>query len=154
MSLDATAREANFIDSLKKFCVDNLYTTAGIEITFDTTLTIPKVAGSKNVVKWIAIGIGPILTGTICECLVRFYCCSKNDKEGFVLAQLRDNLMTYLTDSTANDGTRRIPLYQSQNWTQVGSIIIYPGNESERFTLEDLTKVKIVEATLKWGAKL
>ena len=44
MALDATAREANLRDSIKKFFIDNLETIEGLVVTFDKALSYPDLS--------------------------------------------------------------------------------------------------------------
>jgi len=156
MAIDDTARESNIKDSIKRFLVDNIYSTSGIAISFDKGLTVPKVQGTvDSVKKWVSVRWGVLQISTVAEYSLQLYLCSKQDKEGFKLAQLRDTVMGYLTDSTQNDGGRRVILYKSNvtPWTELGSFIIYIDGESGGVELDDKTKCKIIDITLRWGCK-
>ena len=157
MSLDATAREANVLDSIKKFFIDTLKTYQFIPVIFDTGLNNPNIRDS-SVEKWVSVNIGDISPDKVSSIRIRLYLCSRNDKEGFKLAQLRDTVMGYLTDSSQNDGVRRFPLYKSHidvnKWTIVGNFYVTVEITSGNLPLDDLTKYKIIECTLRWGSKI
>ena len=57
MTIDATAREANVRDSIKKYFVDNLYSKEGIQLTFDKTLSTPTIQGTA-VDRWVTVVFG------------------------------------------------------------------------------------------------
>lgn len=151
MALDPTARQANFIDSIKKFFVDNINRIEGLPLLFDRSLVTPQIQGVE-VDKWVAVAFGDMNMGHVSDSLVEVYCCSRRDPEGFKLAQIRDKVVGYLTDSERTDGLRRIPLYKTPAWTQVGSLIVYQETESGILVTSDETKFKIVPARFKWAA--
>jgi hypothetical protein len=156
MSLDATAREANLRDSVKKFFVDNLVTAEGVQVTFDRGLSTPKVQGSE-VDRWVAIKIGEITLETLSSAIVTIFCCTKMDSEGFKLAQLRDKVVGYLLNDSFPDGSGRITLYRSHAsdaWVNVGGIVICLESESPTMEAEDNSKIKAITITLKWSAKV
>jgi hypothetical protein len=155
MALDPTAREANVRDSIKKFFVDNIYRTEGVEVTFDTELSTPKIQGIE-VDKWITINFGEFNFDNMSDYNIDVYCCTKNDSEGFKLAQLRDKVMGYLTDSSKADGMGRVTLYRSyadRPWEIIGYLMVFVETESKQMVAPDGTKFKMIPCTLKWGAK-
>ena len=154
-NLDPTVRESNLRDSIKKYFVDNLYTTEGVELLFDKLLSTPKVQGNE-IDKWYAIMIGPIDLGTLSEISIDVFCCTKKDSEGFKLAQLRDKVMNYLIDTTQTDGMARITLYKSsatEAWTNIGTMLVQIDSESAQMEAEDNTKFKTITVRLRWGSK-
>lgn len=159
MSLDPTARSSNLKDSIKKYFVDNIYTTEGIEIGFDKSMARPKIQGQPvEVEKWVVVNSGYIdPMGTLSEHQIDVICCSRKDNEGYKLAQLRDTVMGYLTDNTQTDTMRRIPFYRSyasQAWTLLGALLVTEIIESPRNDAEDETKFIILTTTLRWAAKI
>ena len=95
--------------------------------------------------------------GYLSEHQIDVICCSRKDNEGFKLAQLRDTVMAYLTDTTQTDGMRRITLYRSfasQAWTILGGILVTEVVESPQNDAEDETKFVVMTCTLKWAAKV
>jgi len=156
MSLDATAREANLRDSIKRYFVDNLVTAEGVQVSFDRGLSTPKVQGT-DVDRWVAISLGTIEMGTMSSAIVTIYCCSKMDSEGFKLAQLRDKVMGYLVDPNATDGYARITLYRShptEAWTNIGGMVVIIETESPVMEAEDNSKIKAITITLRWSSKI
>ncbi len=155
MALDATAREANIRDSLKKYFVDSLDTAEGLDLSFDKSMARPKIQGQPvEVEKWVIINFGSMERAVMSEHMIQVICCSRKDNEGFKLAQLSDKVMGYLTDRTKTDGLRRIAFYQSQTWTKIGGIMVTDIIESQQFEADDETKHKILSCTLKWAAKI
>lgn len=155
MALDATSRESNVKDSLKKFFVDNLFTTEGIHLTFDRSLTPPVVQGHE-VEKWISIWFGAVdTTSSMAEMTFDVYCCTRKDKEGYKLSQLRDKVHGYLEDSAMEDNTKRIDFYRSRDgaWTLIGKLLVVRKTDGRDFIAPDETKVKQITVMVKWGAK-
>ena len=157
MALDPTAREANIRASFKKFLIDNLYTVEAYKLTFDKGLAIPKLQGHE-VDQWVAVQFGAIDTGEALSTQnFNIFCCTRKDKEGYELANMRDTVLGYLTDIDQPDGTRRIPLYNSnvaRPWPQVESMVVILDPESAQMTASDETKYKILSIRLKWGSKI
>lgn len=156
MSLDATAREANVRDSIKKYLYDNIKTGEGIPITFDKTLTAPVVQGNA-VDRWVAVAFGEITSDVLAAYDFTIFCCTKNDSEGFKLAQMRDKVVGYLVDESQTDTMRRINLYRSHPvdaWTQVGTMVVNEFSEVNLPEAEDGTKVKSIDVRLRWGCKI
>lgn len=154
-TLDPTARKANVKDSLKKYFVDGLYTTKGIVVSFDVSLSVPKLQGTE-VDRWVMVEIGPMLPGSLSQVDVRFYCCTRQDNEGFKLAQVRDHLLDLLIDTDVSDSRRRVPFYRSyenQAWELLGALVPTRISEGGEGKTADLTKFCIVNVTFKWGAK-
>ena len=153
MALDATVRESNVWDSIRKFCVDNFARASAIPLGFDSGLTVPKVSGNQTVEKWVNVEQGQITSATVSEYYFRIICCTRKDNVGFKLTQLRDTVMGYLKP----DGAQGImPLYQTREAgapTLVGGMIIYVGQESERLEADNEVKFKIIPIVLRWGAK-
>ncbi len=158
MSLDPTAREANVRDSVKKYFVDGLNRTDNVPLTFDRGLSSPEIQGdAESVSKWVAIQFDAMDVDHLGFQILSIYCCTRFDPEGFRLAQLRDRVMGYLTDSTQTDGIRRIPFYrsyESQAWDLLGSLLVLIQGESAQFEAEDDSKYKIITAILRWSAKV
>ena len=151
MALDATVRESNVWDSIRKFFVDNLARGgSAIPVMFDAGISSPKISGNKVVEKWLNVEQGRIESETVSSYEFRVVCCSRNDMEGFKLTQLRDTLMQYLKPN-GEEGI--MDLYNSQTWTKVAGMIIIVGQESERLNASNEVKFKVIPLTLKWGAK-
>jgi len=158
MALDPTAREANFRDSIKDYLIDNIETTEGIPLSFDKALSSPDLQG-KTVHIWVNVLIDGIHLGTMSEVNLRLFCCTRQDNEGFKLAQLRDKVMGYLVnDGTVGDGMVRIPFYRSYplkvNWVLLGSLIIQDVFESPQMEAPDETKYKILNVRLRTPSKM
>lgn len=153
MALDSTAREANFRDSIKKYFVDNL----SVPLTFDKALSSPDIQG-KTVHKWVTVLFDTIQLGTMSEISLRLFCCTRQDNEGFKLAQLRDTVMGYLVnDGSVGDGQVRIPFYRSHAvdaWTLLGSLLVIDIFESAQLEAPDETKYKILTVRLKTASKM
>jgi len=159
MALDPTARETNYRDSIKKFFVDNIKVTSGIALLFDPNLATPRLIGhhNQNIDRWVAVNFGTLALGYMSEGILSVHCCTRKDNEGFRLAQLRDTVVGYLTDSTATDGMKRIPFYRSyadQAWTLLGALLVQSIDESQQLKTEDDTKYKILTVRLRFASKV
>lgn len=157
MSLDATARESNVRDSIKKYFVDNLKRSSGVELLFDKGLATPNLANKNSVTRWVSINFNSIQREKLSTLLLDFYCCTREDSEGFRLAQLTDLVIGLLSDTTQTDSLKRIPLYQSHPtnaWVEIGAFVVLDFIESQQLEFDDLTKYKVITATLKWAAKV
>ena len=157
MSLSPTAREANVRDSIKKYLIDNLYTTEGVCLSFDKVLSTPNIQGIAAD-RWVGIRFGSIDMDSLSTLMLDLFLCTRKDPEYFRLAQLRDTIMGYLTDNTQTDSMARIPLYKSyssQAWELLsGGFVVQRIIEGQQYELEDLTKVKQLTCILRWGAKI
>ena len=152
MVLDATAREANIWDSIKKFFIDNMTTYA---LTFDKTLSAPEIAG-RATDRWYSIVMGSTEIGDMSEVILDIFVCSWKDNEWHKNAQMKDSMFEILTDSTDTMGLRRIPFYQSHPidpWTLLGAILITEIIESPRMEAVDETKYKILHCRLRTASK-
>lgn len=157
MALDPTARLANVKDSLKKYFVDSLHTGEGIALTFDKSLSTPKLQGI-SVNQWVSINFGLVEMETLSTLLLNIYCCTRSDAEGFRLCQLRDKVMGYLTDTEQSDGMQRIPFYRSRasgNWTLLaGGFVVQEVTESGELEAPDETKYRILTVKLRFASKI
>ncbi len=156
MTLDASARESNLRDSLKRYFVDSIETAEGVPVTFDKALNAPNIQG-KIVDKWVSITFGPVTLDTMSDIIFEIYCCTRQDNEGFKLAQLRDKVMGYLVDSTKIDGLRRIDFYQSNysgSWTLLGNLLVWEILPSGDMIAPDETKFKVLTVILKVAMKI
>ncbi len=158
MTLDPTARLANVKDSLKKYFVDSLYTGEEIPLTFDKGLSTPPTLQGTAVNQWVSINFGLLDMETLSTLLLNIFCCTRGDAEGFRLAQLRDKVMGYLTDTDQSDGMRRIAFYRSRAsgaWTLLaGGFMVQDVTESGELEAPDETKYRILTAKLRFASKI
>ena len=157
MVLDATVREANFKDSIKKLLLDNrgsLVAHGSVPILFDKSFDDPEVR-DKTLLKWVVCNLGRPQFGTVSECIVYLLPCTRKDNEGFKLAQLRDRLLGLFFDPSYPNGQKPVPLYDSSTtpWTIIGYMLPYVSYETGGKVERDETKYKSITLTLKWGAK-
>ena len=157
MALDPTARRANVKDSIKKWGVDNFETVESLIISFDTSMRIPNLRGTpSSVTRWVGIDLGSFSPEAWTEFYLTFYCCTRKDNEGFRLAQLRDTIVGYLSDTTRTDGFARIPFYRSfenQAWVLLGSMLILSVAESEEMKAPDETKYIMLTCRIGFASK-
>ena len=157
MALDPTARRANMKDSIKKYFVDNIFTTEGIALTFDKSLSVPDVAKSKRTSRWLNIDMEDLDRSYLSDLVLKVFCATRKDPEGFVLAQLTDTVMGYLTDTTKTDGMRRIPFYRSysnQAWELLGAFLIQEVIEGPELEAPDETKYVVMTCRLRTASKI
>jgi hypothetical protein len=156
MALDATAREANIRDSIKKYFVDSLTTAEGIPVTFDRSLASPDLQG-KTVTKWVSVKLGDMEIATMSRIVLEVFVCTRQDNEGFKLAQLKDKVLGYLSDEDATDGYKRISFYQSHAtnaWTLLGAILVTKVIESGELEADDDTKYKLLTCFCRTASKI
>ena len=156
MTLDPTARRANYKDSLKKFFVDELETGKGVELMFDKSLSTPDLI-NKTVNRWVNVDLGDIDRSYMSSINIDIYCCTRADAEGFRLAQLTDTVMELLTDTTTTDGMKRIPFYRSHPtdpWTALGAFVVSEIIESREMESVDATKYIIMSCLLRTASKI
>ena len=155
MTLDATAREANIRDSIKKFFVD----TYSVPMTFDKALTQPDLQG-RTIHKWINVLVHVSEIKLLSDILVQVYCCTRQDNEYFKLAQLRDTIVEGISvdpDSPQSDNMKRITFYKSDPivpWTVIGALLVTEVIESPGMEGPDETKYKILTVRLRAPAKV
>jgi hypothetical protein len=153
MALDATAREANVWDSIKKFFVDNM---TAHPVTFDKSLSAPEISG-RTIDRWYSISMGPVEMGDMSDVVLDIFICSRQDNEWYKNAQMKDTMFELLTDPDQTDSTKRIPFYQSHPtnpWTLIGGILITEIIESPRMEAADETKYKILHCRLRTASKV
>lgn len=157
MTLDATAREANIRDSVKRFFVD---TFPSIQKTFDKALSAPDLQ-DRVVHKWINILVHVSEIAVLSDILLQVYCCTRQDNEYFKLSQLRDTIVEGLSvdpDSTQSDNMKRITFYKSDpvlaNWVEIGKLLVTEIIESIPMDGPDETKYKILTVRLRAPAKV
>lgn len=156
MTLDATAREANIRDSIKRFFVD---TFPSVDKTFDKALSTPDLQG-RTVHKWINVLVHVSEIAVLSDILVYIYCSTRQDNEYFKLSQLRDTIVEGLSvdpDSDQSDNMKRITFYQSHPvnpWTVIGALLVTEIVESTTMDGPDETKYKILTVRLRAPAKV
>lgn len=158
MALDPTAREANYKDSMKKYLVDSLVTIEGLKVTFDPRMYIPETfkASNPNVKKWVSVKFSNMYRDDMSDAMLELRACTRQDNEGFILSQLCDNIIGYLT-TTEGDGIKRITFYRSypsQAWEVIGGIVVQDVMESRELEAEDDTLYKIITVTLRFASKI
>ena len=156
MALDATAREANVRDSIKKYFIDNIYTTEGIAVMFDTSVSEPDLR-KITMDRWLSVAFGSMGRETLSFIITDLYCCTRRDPEGFRLAQLCDTVMGYLTDIDSSDGMKKITFYQSRAsgaWTDLGGLVIQDIIESPENLAPDETKFKMLNVRWRFASKV
>ena len=151
--LNPLSKETNVRASLKKYFVDAF----GSLVTFDTSLASPdlRVQGSQAVKQWYNIDFGEFGRQALAEYLLDIYCMSRQDMEGVKLAEMVDNMMDKLLDSTKTDGMRRIPLYDVSitPWRLLGSMVVQDIWDAPSLgVIEDESKIKVLSVRLRWGA--
>jgi len=156
MTLDATARESNLRDSIKKYFTDNIEGTENIHVVYDKKLAQPNLR-NKEINRWVSVNFGNSTRRTFSDLVLTIYCCQRKDTENRKLGQLVDKVMDLLLDTTADgDGIKRIPFYQSYPlpWTLIGALLVYDIIDSNDLDGLDETNYKILTVTLKWPAKV
>jgi hypothetical protein len=153
MALHPTASESNLKSSLKKYFIDAIQVGEGIPITFDKGLTAPVIQG-LSATEWVSFVFGPRILDTVTDFALDIYCCTKEDEEGYRLAQIVDIVMGYLVDE---DGYMvHIPFYNTNvdPWVQIGALMpIRQRDQDPVPPLADQTKARHLAVTIKYPAK-
>ena len=147
-SIEPSEQRKNVKDSIKKYFVDNLETASNIELTFDKSLSTPGIFGG-GVTRWLNVQLGPMNRGGLMDLTLFSYCVTRNDPEGFRLAQLTDTVMGYLSDAERTDGMRRIPFYRSSDWTLIGALLVQRTFESQELEGPDGSKYIVLTSRLR-----
>lgn len=155
MALDATASEANVVNSVKKFFTDTLVTIEKLQVSFDKSLEAPLLNGVA-VTDWVSVQFGQFIGDKLALQIIQIFCCTRQDNEGYRLTQLRDKVVAYLRDETKTDASGRIDLYRTNvsPWVKVGGMLILTDPESGRIEGPDQTKFKVIPIRLRWGMKI
>jgi hypothetical protein len=157
MALDPTAREANFKDSMKKYIVDNMWTIEKVPISFDPAMSKPKLANNMELTTWLNVRFGDFYRDDLSRANVEIRCCTRQDNEGFRLAQLCDKVMGYFT-TIEGTGIKSIDFYRSYEaptpWVKIGGIVVQDIIESGVFIAEDESKFKVLYLTLRFASKI
>jgi hypothetical protein len=82
--MDDTLKLENLELSIKKYLVDNLETSLGILISFDTINIAPVLSG-HTVNRWISVEMGPIKFDTASDLLLDLHCVTRKDNMGVKL---------------------------------------------------------------------
>ncbi|RLA02598.1 MAG: hypothetical protein DRQ42_00210 [Gammaproteobacteria bacterium] len=109
-------------------------------------MATPYLTGHKETTRWVNVRFGELSRGHLSTGFVEIYCCTRQDNEGFRIAQLGDLVMGYLSNNTG-DGIMRVPFYRSHStlpWEKIGGIVVQEIIESAQFLAEDETKYKIL----------
>lgn len=157
MALDPTARETNFKDSVKKYIVDNMWTTEKVPVSFDPALANPKVPNNAELRTWLNVRFGDFYRDDLSRANVEIRCCTRQDNEGYKLAQLTDKVLGYFT-TTEDDGIKRITFYRSYPsptpWEVIGGIVVQDVIESGVYKAEDETNYKIINLVLRFASRV
>lgn len=157
MALDPTARETNYMDSMKKYIVDSMWTVERVPISFDPSLANPKIPNNMELTTWLNVRFGDLYRDDLSRAVLEIRCASRQDNEGFKLAQLTDKVIGYFT-TTSGDGIKRITFYRSYPsptpWTIIGGIVVQDIMESAVYMADDETKFKVLHIVLRFASKI
>jgi hypothetical protein len=151
MSLDASKRLSNLKDSVKKWFVDEFKEAQAIPVLFDRTISTPDIPNSKTINRWVVVNLGGMIPDTMARMTIDVFCCTRSDSEGYMLAQLVDNVVDKL--DTAD---YRITLYRSRetgSWTEIGKLLVTDIEYTGEGVAPDKTKFYLLVLTVRWGTK-
>lgn len=154
MALDATALLINVKKSIRKYFLDNLYATAGYEITFDKGFTPPKVQGLEKD-NWYSINFISNNNDNQAVQDIDIIISSRVDPEGDIVIGMKDTLFAYLVGDEG--GQRSIALYNCANpasLVSIGGMLIIPESASGVIEAEDGTKYIMQPIRLLYGVKI
>lgn len=149
MELDSTAKKRNFIFSIKKFIVEEIYDSNGILPIFDEFLPPEE---STN--EWIFVDFGPLDLQVMSVFSFDIFCVTRRDYEGDRLSELIDIVSGVFYDNTTTDGLKRVPFYDAVTHIQNGSMVI-TGCEEGKGGMEtpDKSKFSILTITARMASK-
>jgi hypothetical protein len=151
MALDPTANESFIRESIKKFLIDALVSGLALEVTFDASLSEPNLA-DVTTNRWVAVHFGGLHRIGLADLSLDLHCCTRGDNEGINMAALSDAVFDTMTDATKPDGKRRITLYNPNNWSEQGHLLVQEIAESAQMDAPDETKFKILSCRIRWAA--
>jgi len=157
MALDETAKKENIKASIRKYFVENVARTGGKRLTFDKSLSNPRIQGQSPVDEWVSVNHGSMDVESLSSHDIIVHCCTRKDAEGIKLAKLRDVVMGYLSDITTTDGFCRIPFYQIKMtgpWTLLGAFLVTEVHESDDMESTDETKFITLTCRLRFASKV
>jgi hypothetical protein len=152
--MDATAKESNYLDSVKRYFAD-LMDKVNIPVTWDASLKAPNLQGNE-VDRWLSIQLGSFFpSSSYVDTILILNCLTRQDNEMYKLSRLVDYVRSSLTNPHISDGLGRIPLYDTyqDKWVQVGTILVRSVDMAPVFSLNDRTKVRILTVTTRHMAR-
>ena len=152
MALDDSAKEVNVFSSIRKYLVDALEVSGGMDLSFDISMNDPNLHDPATT-GWVTVNFGKMSRFGMAELNLDIYACTRKDNEGDANAALSDAIVECMTDISKPDGKRRIPVYNSSG-VEVGVMFVQDIAEGERVTSPDGTKFKILTCRLRWIAKI
>ena len=156
MTIDPSVSESNLRNSVKKYFVDSLETAQGVKVIFDRTIT-SALTDASNIDAFLVINFGSLVRDKLASHLLEINCCTKEDVEGWKLAQLSDKVLGTLIDTEMSDTIRRIPLYNTEiagHWEQIGSLYVSAVYEGKEQFIADKTRYKSITVDLQWAMKI
>lgn len=141
MPLDPTLSETNVKLSLIKYFTDTLITADGLLVRFNAGL---KPVGEETA--WIAFSFGGLNQFGGSGGAFAIFCCTRNDPDGISLSRLYDKLQERITDPSAYDLRRNIPIFNTDTepWEVVTHAKITEIRSDKQNGTPDGTKYKIV----------
>jgi hypothetical protein len=159
MSIYPTDKEVNFRQSIKKYFVDNVYTTYGVKLLFNSMgddVADPNLI-NHTVDRWVSIVFGDYSNwNKMIRRYIEIYTCTRGDPEKYELAQLNDIIINLLNEHTITDGMKRIPFYNcvsedSSTWVEIGKMLVQRYTMSKDYDLQDGTNLVRFNVLLRWG---
>jgi hypothetical protein len=154
MALDETAKKENIKGSIRKYFVDNIARAENKRLYFDKSLEIPMIQGAEKAIEWVSVNHGHLEPEQWSLHVLNIHCCTREDPEGVNLSKLRDIVMDYLTDTSMTDGLGRIPFYNVNGWTLIGSFLVTDIVESDNMEAPDETKFVTLTCDLRFASKV
>lgn len=149
MELDITSKKTNFIYSLKKFILEEIYDNKSILPIFDEFLP-----PDESVSKWIFVDFGPLDAQIMSIYSFDLFCVTRKDYEGFDLHNLIDDVVGVFTDNTTTDGLKRIPFFDAATQVQYGSMVVTECSEGKGgMEAPDKSKFSILTITVRMASK-
>lgn len=142
--MDATLKEVNIWNSIKKFFIDGLDGT-GITPYFDRIMTNNSTTDGPT--RWVNIMVENLVPAHVSNANLTAFCFTKEDHEGDELSHVRDEIVGLFYGGS-------IDLYDTSvtPWTKIGGMIVVMKGQSKTIYNPDKSKLVYVQTLIKWGS--
>lgn len=151
MSRSAIAKEAYFLNSIRKYLVDNL----SVDLYFEPLTDTPTNDAGVPLSSWICVSFDDFAPGTLAENFVHLLLFTRNDLEGDDMAALSDTVLDIFIDEDSNTGVVSIPFYDCSDtpWVNIGGIVPHVQPLTASVPAKDSTRMRLISVRCLWGSK-
>ena len=153
---DPTAKEVNFIRSMKRFIRTELE-GLGIFVAFDMLYSAPKdYSSGDEETRWVCVSFDERDKDTVISQFIAFDLFTINDSEKDNMYELSDIIEELFTDEDHNLGIQVVPLFNTvpDTWEQIGGVLPFHRKTTRIWPSDNKTMVRTITFECKWGAKV